>query len=357
MAVTDGLFSGASIGEVRQLLNKERDDRIRQAQLDNFAMTQNPYAAMIAKSNQQLAEAVTGGARALGQATGLDTGMFAGLGQDARLTKAIERDALRTEVMDMAKTADLSNPEDVTKIANLLMQRGQPELASKFMAEARAAGGEVRAENQEGREAAREIRQINIDSVNLDIKKAQLKQEELQNKIDSDPEFGKSKQAKLSMDKTRAEIRELKAKAEYYSSGGSRTKLKDLKATTNNDRTDYRNAVKYNESVRSQVIAYLDETDISIRDIGSFVTGGAVDDVSDKVIDEFIDGFSSKANLYRQLPENKGMTHERAIFEVLQREGIIKGGTASKSGGGGRSMDRVPTTTRVKSQRVAKGNQ
>ena len=356
MAATDGLFSGASIGEVRQLLNKERDDRIRQAQLDNFAMTQNPYAAMIAKSNQQLAEAVTGGAKALGQATGLDTGMFAGLGQDARLTKAVERDALRTEVMDMAKNADLSKPEDVTRIANLLMQRGQPELATQFMAQAREASKEVRSGNQEGREAAKEIRQINLDSVNLDIKKAQLKQEDLQNKIDSDPEFGKSKQAKLSMDKTRAEIQELEAKAEYYSSGGSRTKLKDLKATTNNDRTDYRNAVKNNESVRSQVIAYLDEGDIDVlRDIGSFVTRGAVDDVSDKTIDEFIDRFSSKANLYRQLPENKGMRHDQAIIEVLQREGIIKGGTASKSGGGDKSSGATKKRVPIKSQR--KGNQ
>ena len=150
MAVTDGLFSGASIGEVRQLLNKERDDRIRQAQLDNFAMTQNPYAAMIAKSNQQLAEAVTGGARALGQATGLDTGMFAGLGQDARLTKAVERDAVRKEVMDMAKNADLSKPEDVTKIANVLASRGYPVEAFKFLEQGRAQGQEDRADKLMG---------------------------------------------------------------------------------------------------------------------------------------------------------------------------------------------------------------
>jgi hypothetical protein len=348
MAVTDGLFSGASIGEVRQLLNKERDDRIRQAQLDNFAMTQNPYAAMIAKSNQQLAEAVTGGARALGQATGLDTGMFAGLGQDARLTKAVERDALRTEVMDMAKTADLSNPEDVTKIANLLMQRGQPELATQFMAQARLAAGEKRDQSAEGRAISAADRAEKLSEINLELKKLQKDEAILQNKIDKNPKSGKAAQAQLELEVLQARIGLLKAQEKYNLGEGRQPAAKAAKSPTTGDKDEYKRAVKEGSPVykllEAEARKRVKEEDPNFSKL-PFYTDLVMED-----IDELILEFGPRA---KELQEEKNMRPDEAIKQAIREK---LGGTASKSGGG-RNMDRVPTTTRVKSQRVAKGNQ
>jgi len=329
MAVTDGLFSGASIGEVRQLLNKERDDRIRQAQLDNFAMTQNPYAAMIAKSNQQLAEAVTGGARALGQATGLDTGMFAGLGQDARLTKAIERDALRTEVMDMAKTADLSNPEDVTKIANLLMQRGQPELATQFMAQAREAAKEGRAGRRETRDITAAETTEKLQRLNIKSKELENQRNKLQADIDNNPKSGLAAKARLEIAKIESEINKNDAYAEYYRSPPLKPG-KDGVAPTKNDNEAYIRAITADETLKSKVEKHMKVVK------GYWMSN---DDDLRKYILEY--GAEAK-KLQRGTAGKDGLSPAEAIKEVLRRRGI-SGGKPS----GGATKRRVP----IRSQR------
>tara|TARA_R100000995_G_scaffold33549_1_gene15103 strand:+ start:256 stop:2220 length:1965 start_codon:yes stop_codon:yes gene_type:complete len=169
MAVTDGLFSGASIGEVRQLLNKERDDRIRQAQADNFAMTQNPYAAMIAKSNQQLAEAVTGGARALGQATGLDTGMFAGLGEDPRLSKARKRDKDRKEITAMFQSRKMEKPKDFYEMANEFRRRGYPTQANELIQQGHGFRKQTQEEDRIGIQRTNVVGQLDIGRGQLNL--------------------------------------------------------------------------------------------------------------------------------------------------------------------------------------------
>jgi len=347
MAATDGLFSGASIGEVRQLLNKERSGRIRQAQLDNFAMTQNPYAAMIAKSNQQLAEAVTGGAKALGQATGLDTGMFAGLGQDARLTKAVERDALRTEVMDMAKNADLSKPEDVTKIANLLMQRGQPELATQFMAQARAAAGEKRDQSAEGRAVSEAERAEKLSEITLELKKLDKDKAILQKKIDSDPKSGKAAQTQLELEVLQARIKLLKAQEKYNLGEGRQPTTKAAKSPTPGDKDEYKRAVKKGSPVykllEAEARRRVKAEDPKLSGI-PFYTDIAMED-----IDEVILEFGPRA---KELQEEKGMRPNEAIKQAIREK---LGGTASKSGGGDKSSGATKKRVPIKSQR--KGNQ
>ena len=130
----EGLFGGMTPADVRGLLQKERDARIRQAMADNLASGGDYFSSLIAKAGQQQAEAISG---IVGGLTGLIPGakeIFPGLGQDPRMTKALKRETDRATLMkkyqDFSK--DGISEQEANIIIDDLLNMGYMDEAAKF---------------------------------------------------------------------------------------------------------------------------------------------------------------------------------------------------------------------------------
>ena len=130
----EGLFGGMTSADVRGLLQKERDARIRQAMADNLASGGDYFSSLIAKAGQQQAEAISG---IVGGLTGLIPGateIFPGLGQDPRMTKALKRETDRATLMkkyqDFSK--DGISEQEANTIIDDLLNMGYMDEAAKF---------------------------------------------------------------------------------------------------------------------------------------------------------------------------------------------------------------------------------
>ena len=130
----EGLFGGMTSADVRGLLQKERDARIRQAMADNLASGGDYFSSLIAKAGQQQAEAISG---IVGGLTGLIPGakeIFPGLGQDPRMTKALKRETDRATLMkkyqDFSK--DGISEQEANIIIDDLLNMGYMDEAAKF---------------------------------------------------------------------------------------------------------------------------------------------------------------------------------------------------------------------------------
>lgn len=130
----EGLFGGMTSADVRGLLQKERDARIRQAMADNLASGGDYFSSLIAKAGQQQAEAISG---MVGGLAGLIPGakeIFPGLGPDPRMTKALKRETDRATLMkkyqDFSK--DGISEEEANIIIDDLLNMGYMDEAAKF---------------------------------------------------------------------------------------------------------------------------------------------------------------------------------------------------------------------------------
>ena len=152
-----GLFAGGgnSLGNIQQLMQREKQARIRQAMADNAGAGGNYYSNLIAKSNAQLGETVKGiaqglagsGLGKLGASTPGGPGMLRqALPQDPRLSQAMKRDTDRREIMaELGKFSKVGSDGDekmtegeMRKGHAMLLAKGYVDEATKFLAQAQA---------------------------------------------------------------------------------------------------------------------------------------------------------------------------------------------------------------------------
>ena len=130
-----GLFGGDTVGDVRSMMEGERQARIRQAGVD--ARGGGFLPSLVARARQQGIESLRGGIR-----SGFD---LAGAGdmitEDPRLAKARKRETDKNEIIaELNKfVADdgMISEEEMKQGYALLMQRGYPEEARKFLDDAK----------------------------------------------------------------------------------------------------------------------------------------------------------------------------------------------------------------------------
>jgi len=130
-----GLFGGDTVGDVRSMMEAERQARIRQAGTD--ARGGGFLPSLVARARQQGIESLRGGIR-----SGFD---LAGAGdmitEDPRLAKARKRETDKNEIIaELNKfVADdgMISEEEMKQGYALLMQRGYPEEARKFLDDAK----------------------------------------------------------------------------------------------------------------------------------------------------------------------------------------------------------------------------
>ena len=130
-----GLFGGDTIGDVRGMMEAERQARIRQAGVD--ARGGGFLPSLVARARQRGIESLRGGIR-----SGFD---LAGAGdmitEDPRLAKARKRETDKNEIIaELNKfVADdgMISEEEMKQGYALLMQRGYPEEARKFLEDAK----------------------------------------------------------------------------------------------------------------------------------------------------------------------------------------------------------------------------
>ena len=130
-----GLFGGDTVGDVRSIMEGERQARIRQAGVDAKAGGFLP--SLVARARQRGIESLRGGIR-----SGFD---LAGAGdmitEDPRLAKARKRETDKNEIIaELNKfVADdgIISPQEMQQGYALLMQRGYPEEARKFLEDAK----------------------------------------------------------------------------------------------------------------------------------------------------------------------------------------------------------------------------
>jgi len=132
--ITQGLFQGASLGDIRNLMGQERDARVRQSMMNVSQAGGGFQAAMAAKARQQGNEALSMGFRGLGNKMGAE---FA---EDPRLTKARKMEADKKFILEeigkfTSDGSGISQEEMRTGYA-LLMQRGYPNEARQFLKDA-----------------------------------------------------------------------------------------------------------------------------------------------------------------------------------------------------------------------------
>jgi len=130
----EGLFGGMTSADVRGLLQKERDARIRQAMADNLASGGDYFSSLIAKAGQQQAEAISGIVGGLTGSIPGATEIFPGLGPDPRMTKALKRETDRATLMkkyqDFSK--DGISEQEANTIIDDLLNMGYMDEAAKF---------------------------------------------------------------------------------------------------------------------------------------------------------------------------------------------------------------------------------
>lgn len=130
-----GLFGGDTVGDVRGMMEAERQARIRQAGAD--ARGGGFLPSLVARARQRGIESLRGGIR-----SGFD---LAGAGdmitEDPRLAKARKRETDKNEIIaELNKfVADdgMISEEEMKQGYALLMQRGYPEEARKFLEDAK----------------------------------------------------------------------------------------------------------------------------------------------------------------------------------------------------------------------------
>jgi len=135
-----GLFkNNITPQDVYDKMGQEREARIRQAMADNISGGGNYYSSLVARANQQMAEALRGGVDVFGTKAGI-------LREDPRLAKARKLATDKKEIMDIiGKFSDPTSPggseitEQELKVGFAeLMKRGYPNEAQQFMTNALA---------------------------------------------------------------------------------------------------------------------------------------------------------------------------------------------------------------------------
>jgi len=135
-----GLFkNNITPQDVYDKMGQEREARIRQAMADNISGGGNYYSSLVARANQQMAEALRGGVDVFGTKAGI-------LREDPRLAKARKLATDKKEIIDIiGKFSDPTSPggseitEQELKVGFAeLMKRGYFNEAQQFMTNALA---------------------------------------------------------------------------------------------------------------------------------------------------------------------------------------------------------------------------
>lgn len=125
-----GLFNGLTAPDVQQLMGQERNNRIRQAMVDNKAVGGDYFSALAQRGSKQSSEGIRGLASMLGQKAGITQ-------EDPRLTKARKRDTDLKEINALisgyASDADGLTKAEMQLGFGELMKRGYPAEAKKFL--------------------------------------------------------------------------------------------------------------------------------------------------------------------------------------------------------------------------------